>query len=78
MDKAERKGLTVLSAYEVSLLLGESVFAPFVLSFKKRQAREHLRIHVASGVVVVTNSKFARVLDCGAANISALARCLQW
>ena len=40
----ERHGFAVLSAYEVSVLLGQSVHALFVLPFKKRRARKNLRV----------------------------------
>ena len=48
----KQHGLAVLSAYEVSLLLGQSKHAPFVLPFKKRRARANLRVCVVSGVFV--------------------------
>ena len=48
----ERDGLAALSAYEVSLLLGQSEHALFVLSFKKRRARANLRVCVISSVLL--------------------------
>ena len=43
----------MLSAYEVSLLLGQSIHAVFVSPFKKRQARANLRVCVISGVLIL-------------------------
>ena len=51
MGTAKRHGLAALSAYEVSVLLGQSVHALFVLPFKKRRARANLRVCVISGVL---------------------------
>ena len=49
----KQHGLAVLSAYEVSLLLGQSIHAVFVSPFKKRQARANLRVCVISGVLIL-------------------------